>query len=295
MSSLRVSRFVTAAATCVALGGCGGGAALMHPAHALAPNHTTLGGGVSSQFVLGNAADQIDSARATMNDASVLPNEEARYVEGALAQVLLGPGLAPWVGARAGLGYTSDAGLTYSGRALRLDGRHAFEMDDVALSAGLGASYVMKRPGHDAPSSAPGGSSEAVPGLDAGDVGGLGIDVPLIAGWRSQAELLQIWGGVRGGYERLRGNVLLSIDPALQPGDVEEDPLEAERYYAVGVIGLAVTIHPVVIALEVDGGYQHGEGTLRRPTGGPTLRSVGGTVDGLTLTPTAAVIGRLWD
>jgi len=275
--------------------GCGGGSALMHPAHALPPDRTTLGAGVSSQFVLGRGSDQIQAARTTMSDDTVLPSEEPAFVEGALAQALLAPGLAPWVGARAGLGFTSDAGVSYTGRSMRVDGRHAFESDSVAASIGLGGSYVMKRPGHDGPSDGPGGSDETVPGLDTGYVWGVGADLPILVGYRSQADLLQVWTGARFGYERLRGDVILRIDPALSSEELEQDPLEAERFYALAVVGLALSVHPVSIVVELDAGYQRGEGSIRRPDGSSGLRSVGGTVEGVSVTPTAALVGRLWD
>ena len=56
---------------------------------------------------------------------------------------LLGPGISPWVSARVGLPHANEAGLTYTGRSLRLDGRHAFSLGGAwALSLGLGASAV---------------------------------------------------------------------------------------------------------------------------------------------------------
>jgi hypothetical protein len=258
-----------------------------------------MGAGVSGQFVLGDPETHIQSARTAMTDNAVTTDEEQAYVNGAIAQVSLAPGLAPWVGARAGLGYTSDAGLTYTGRAVRIDGRHAFEAKDVALSIGLGVQGLLLRPGHDAPNDTTGGNDETIPGLDVGGVKGVGGDIPVIVGWRSTADLVQIWGGVRGGYERLWGTAVLRIDPAAS--EVEDrDKLNGDRAFILGVLGAALSISPVAVAIELDAGYQHAGGSIRRVidtpiVGGGTsteVRTINAKMDGFTVTPTAAVIGK---
>jgi hypothetical protein len=277
----------------LSLTACGGGGGLMHPAHTLPPNKVTMGAGVSSQFVLGDPETHIQSARTAMTDNAVTDStEEQSYVNGAIAQVLLAPGLAPWVGARAGVGYTSDAGLTYTGRSVRLDGRHGFEAKDVAASIGLGVQGLLVHPGHDAPTDTTGGSDETIPGLDTGGVTGAGFDIPAIVGWRSTADLVQVWGGVRGGYEQLWGHVVLRINS--DPSISEEDKASANRVFVLGVIGAALSISPVMVALELDGGYQHAEGSIDRPpdAANPQGHSVKAKMDGFTMTPTAALIGK---
>lgn len=273
--------------------GCGGGAPLLHPAHPLPQEHVAMGAGVSSQLVTGDADSRIADARAAMSDGAVDSDAERdAYVGGALAHSLLAPGLAPWVGARAGLGYSAEAGMTYSGRAVRIDGRYALANDSLAASAGLGASGVLARPGSDPPNEARGGSDEQVPGLDVGGVSGFGFDVPLLIGWRSTASLFQLWLGGRGGYERLRGTAVIRIDP--DPTQADEAPFEAERWFALGVLGLGVSIHPVTVAFELDAGYQSGSGSIRLTgaTGGRARH--GAKLDGVTLAPGAAVILNLW-
>jgi hypothetical protein len=262
--------------------GCGGGSPLFHPAHAMPPDHVTMGAGVSSQFVAGKASDQIQAARGTMADGIVDPTESDAYVAGALSEALLAPGLAPWVGARAGLGYTSEVGLAYTAHAVRLDGRHAFEFDQLALSAGLGLHTLLVHPGSDGSAS----SSDAIPGLDTGSVNGFGADVPVIVGWKSDADLFQIYGGVRGGYERLGGKVRVAYGIDLQ----EEDPIEAERYYAGGLFGFMVAIDPFAVVLELDAAYQSGKGHIERQS--PTRQRVDGRLEGFSITPGAAAIGR---
>ena len=267
----------------------------MHPAHTLAPNHVTMGAGVSSNFVLGDADTRIQNARTVMaNGALETPEEKREFVSGAVAYALLAPGLAPWVGARSGVGWSSDAGITYSGRGVRLDGRRSFEDGVLAASVGVGVTGVLVHPGHDQPGEARGGNDEAIPGLDLGGVRGVGAELPLLVGWRSQAELVQVWLGARTGYERLWGSVLLRTDP--DPTAEDSAPFEASRWFALGVLGVGVSIHPILIAIELDGGYQKADGSIRlkdNVSGARTRENA--DLQGLTLTPTAAVIGRLWD
>jgi len=263
----------------------------MHPAHALPQNRVSFGAGVSNQFVLGDASHAIDRARvaASPTGQGIDPVERDRdFITGAVAQTLGAPGLAPWVGARAGLGLTTEAGVSYTGRSARLDGRHAFEFGDKALSIGAGVSGVLAHPGHDEPSEAPriGNTLDAtgeIPGLDAGDVSGFGFDVPVIVGMRSDAELFQVWFGARGGYERLSGELLMALDPAAV---VERAELRASRWYAGGLLGVAIGVRPVFIAVELDASYQRFEGELDRTA---TSRA---KLDGLTLAPTGAVVAK---
>ncbi len=270
----------------------------MHPAHALGTGEVTMGAGVSSQFVLGEGDDKIRAARDAVGPGGAIAAntpEEQTYVEGAMAETLSGPGLAPWVGARTGVGYTTDVGLTYTGRRARLDGRHAFEDKNVALSAGLGASAILAHPTQSGDSTP---EYQNVPGFDSGPTRGWGFDVPVIAGWRSSPALLQFWGGVRGGYDRMVGHAILQIDPA---GTVEEDEFEGSRWFALGLVGLSLGIDPVLVAVELDAGFMGGKGSVKRPDPGATppppgqsgpTRRVDGKVETLVVTPTAAAIVR---
>jgi hypothetical protein len=260
----------------------------------------TLGAGLSSAFVLGEAQTEIDEARLAVGvpGEEVTGGREQDFVEGAVAIIATPPGLAPWVGGRVGVGEDSDAGVTYSGRSVRVDGRHAFEDDNVALSLGLGVSGLLQRPGSDAPAQsgpsgepvAPGGRTGQIPGLDAGNVTGFGADIPVIAGWRSDAELVSVWGGARGGYERMSGELLLRInlDPTVeQPAD-----FEATRWYAGGLVGLAVGVEPIRVAVELDVTWSQASGAIDVPAGtSPPARRTA-SVQAVTVVPAAAVVGR---
>src|SRR6187549_3089463 len=120
------------------LSGCGGSSTpLLHPAHALPAGRTAFAVGVSDRFVLGDAQQALDAAQQPMSGA---PPGDARHTRGLLVGLVEGPAVAPYAAARIGIPGTNEAGLSYSGHALRGDLRHAFEWDHSALSAGLGIS-----------------------------------------------------------------------------------------------------------------------------------------------------------
>jgi hypothetical protein len=292
--------------------GCGGGAALMHPAHTLPAGEVTFGAGASQTFVLGNANREVDQAIETINEdpgtpttpgtTRTLEERNADVLEGAIAYSLMTPGLAPWVGGRAGLGYDIEAGLTYTGRAVRLDARHAFESDRTALSLGLGVNSRLLHP-----EQSPGTIGE-VPLVNDGGLAGVGFDVPIIAGWRSSANLVQVYGGVRGGYEALFGTYLVtSVSQDSTDGEAE---VRARRGFVGGLFGLIVGVAPIWVGFELDGTYHHGRGKVNEvvehtapenwprdelwvpaPVSGFDQTETG-TLSAFGLTPTGVIIGQ---
>jgi hypothetical protein len=101
-----------------------------------------------------------------------------------------------------------------------------------------------------------------------------------------------LWSGARVGYERLGGTAVIRIDPG--PVVVDNAPFEAERWYAVGVLGLGVTFHPITLAVELDAGYQRGKGSIRLDDGTGTRVRHNATLDGISVTPGAALVLALW-
>ncbi|MDI1444948.1 hypothetical protein [Polyangium sp. 6x1] len=230
------------------LAGCGGGAPLLHPAHVLSPGKVTLGAGLSGQPVL-----------AALPSA---PGTDEAQAETVLQDRTIAPAVAPWVGGRAGIAGSNEAGLTYSGRAVRLDGRHAFTLSkSVALSLGLGGELIL--------SGRPSAGNN-----DAGSLLGGGLDVPLLIGWKSTGELYSGWIGPRAGISWVRG-ALPSADPA--------KPLTlAGEHVRVGMVaGLRLGFRHVHVALEVGGDWHTVSGSL-----GATDVSF----DQFSLTPAGALI-----
>lgn len=122
-------------ASALAFAGCGGGAPLLHPAHTLNPGDVAMGAGLSG--------------RVALLPPDAPPGLDAEEAAAGLEALTVAPAIAPWVSARIGLEGANEGGLTYSGRAVRLDGRHAFGLGTPTLSVGLGASVVSaRRPGN---------------------------------------------------------------------------------------------------------------------------------------------------
>jgi hypothetical protein len=107
--------------------------------------------------------------------------------------------------------------------------------------------------------------------------------------------LIQAWFGVRTGFERLTGEFRYELDsaPAIAPGSAEPaSPVHhvevtASRWYAGGLLGLAIGVHPLRVVMELDGAFQHLNGELR----GPSERSKLG-LSGFTLAPAGALVGE---
>jgi hypothetical protein len=220
--------------------GCGGGAPLLHPAHVLHPGFVEVGAGLSGELALVPAP-----ASPTLQELAV------------------SPGVAPWADARVGVVGDNEAGLTYTGRSLRVDGRHAFALGGAALSVGLGASaLVAHEPGR---------------GLDPSGVFGGGLDVPVLLGIHTRSDLYALWIGPRGGFELLRGR--LGIKNIGQPEEEVAD-VQATHAFVGGLVGFRTGFRHVHVAVEADFAYHHALGKL----GGTQL-----VLDQLTLTPGGAL------
>lgn len=265
---------------------CGGGAPLLHPAHALPAGHVSAGAGVSGQFVFRSA----EPPRAP-GPPPPMGETVQRGVEDAVARVALSPGVAPWVAVRGGLGARTEAGITYTGRTVRADARHAFGGDAVALSVGAGASGVFARSTDGAETGSPPPPPERLPlvGPELA-ANGYGFDVPIVVGWRSTASVVQVWAGARGGFERVAGDLpFVGVEGGapLPPAS-----FTATRWWGGGLVGAAVGLPPLMVAIELDVAYQaaSGSATLRGP--GAAAQPSEGTVTGLTLAPAGAIIGK---
>ncbi len=269
-------------ATSLALGAllllpaCGGGLPLLHPAHTLRQGHVSGAVGASGHFVLGDPDQAVTDADAAGPNG--IDQESAnRTAKGLAASVIGAEGVAPHVGARVGVAPTTEAGLAYSGRSVRLDGRHAFENKKYALSLGLGLHALLTHPAS---------SSKEPPstvGVDASGLKGYGVDLPVIVGYRSDADLVQLWAGLRGGYEHVFGDVYYS-----EGTDQVTASVTGDGYSAGALLGLAVGLSPIWVAAEISAGYLHASGKYDRDF------AAGGKadVDGVTVTPAGALIGR---
>jgi hypothetical protein len=248
------------AAVAVVVAGCGGGAPLLHPAHVLPPGELMVGAGVSGQLAL---------ARPPVEK---LPADQQN--QGTLQNLSVSPGVAPWAAGRVGIIGSNEAGLTYTGRSIRIDARHAFSLGKASLSIGLGASGLL-------PQQPSGGNAHGV--------WGGGADLPILIGIRSSSDIFSFWFGPRGGFEILTGQVQLS-DFA---GNTPLFDVDGKHFYAGLVAGIRVGFRHVHVAVELDGAYHAANGSFRPTTmpgvGATPAPSSSSSVQQLALTPAGAL------
>lgn len=247
--------------------GCHGSGPLLHPAHVLRPGNVSLGAGLSGDMIVAGAMAAPPEAGASAGDPAATEGAARRK----LSEITVSPGVAPWASARVGIEGRNEAGLTYTGRSLRLDGRHAFPIGEAALSLGLGASALFA--GDPGPS--------AGPSAEGSDVYGAGIDVPLLLGFRSDADLYALWLGPRLGLELLGGEVRL---PAA--GSATRGPLvdASGKHLRLGfVLGVRAGFRHVHVALEATATYHHATGEI---AGAPVALDQGTVAPGGGLTVT---------
>jgi hypothetical protein len=179
----------------------------------------TAGAGISGELALSKLS------RSGTNPAG----------DGRLAQIAAAPGVAPWVGGRIGITGSNEAGLTYTGRNVRLDVRHAFALGTAALSVGVGGSVIVaERAGQDAV-----GNS----------VYGGGVDIPVLFGVHSKSDLYAFWVGPRVGFEALGGQIT-------------NTDLSARHFTGGFVAGVRGGFRHIHVALEVDGAYHRANGSF---------------------------------
>ena len=264
--------------------GCGGGLPLLHPAQPLPSGVTSLSAGFGSQWVGGRANREIDDARAVVVSGQASPTLPSAAT---IAAALYRPGFFPWASMRLGLGHQSEAGLAYTGHRVRLDARYAWLRGPWAVSFGAGAGLGLA---HATASTGSGssafGSTEAIAGLDTSGTRAVALDLPLLVGWRSTADIGRVWLGVRPVYEHAYGSLSFT-----QASSVAQADLNANALTLNGILGLAMGLRPVYLALEFSVGGSHGRGSL---SGSPGSFAEGSaTITAITLTPAAALIWEM--
>jgi hypothetical protein len=222
--------FAVLVSAALGLLGCGAGAPLLHPAHVLHAGDVSAGAGLSGELTL----SQLDVGKGSD------PRDAGR-----LSQLAAAPDLAPWVSGRFGIAGNNEAGLTYTGRSLRVDVRHAFAIGTAALSVGVGGSMIAaERPGQDVAGST---------------VFGGGIDVPVLFGVHSKSDLYAFWIGPRGGFEALSGQI--AVSPGQTDGTTLAD-VKARHLFGGFVVGVRGGFRHVHVALELDGAYHRADGSI---------------------------------
>jgi len=199
----------------------------MHPAHTLDEGDVTLGAGMSGRLPL--APDRL------------APESDNRRI---LEESAFAPGVAPWVAGRFGFGGGYEAGLTYSGRTIRVDGRRAFDLGVPTLSVGVAASGLLPKRRDEL-------------GIR---VGGFGGDIPLMLGVRSDDDVYAAWLGLRGGAELLSGQRDLPADPLTGLAPSEE--IGGWHAHAGGLLGMRIGGRYLAAVLELNGAMHFAAGTV---------------------------------
>ncbi len=212
-----------------AVSACGGAAPLMHPAHALDAGQVTVGAGFSGQTAV-----------------SPLSEGVAKTSEQVLDDAAFSAGLAPWVGARFGFDGAYEAGLTYTGRTLRLDARRAFDLGLPTLSVGLGASGVLPKRRDEL-------------GIR---VGGGGGDLPILLGFRSRGDVYSIWLGARGGFELLGGRRVIESDPGSPTSEELIEDISAWHAQVGGLVGVRVGFRYIFAVFELGAAMHFASGEI---------------------------------
>jgi|HubBroStandDraft_1064217.scaffolds.fasta_scaffold02113_8 hypothetical protein len=246
---LSVSPSSLTLAALVGASGCGGGIPLLHPAQTLPLGDVRAATGFSGNIVTAGFANALQSAineePSGSGGAPSAPRTDSTYARGALVAASAGPGLAPFVAARVGIGSKVEAGIGYTGRAVRLDLRRSFDLPGRwALSVGAAGSAALY--GHQ--------DGTELADVDVGQMHGVGADVPVLLGYQSDADLYLLWFGARGGWEHVDISEVTS-----EPGATELGPapiaLSATRWWAGGLVGAAVGFRHVHVAMELDVDY----------------------------------------
>jgi hypothetical protein len=269
------------------LSACGGGAPLMHPVHTLPADDVSFAAGTTGRFALGGLHDSTEAldAAAALPGGARTPEQRASFVRGSLTQLAVAPAVAPFVSARAGLGQHNEAGLSYTGRSFRIDGRHAFEWPSLALSIGAGATGTLAQPGHQPEHDIndPDVSGAGLRTLTPTSVRGYGLDVPVLFGYRSSADVVKLWAGLRAGFEFDSANVAVVLSPDSLVGTTAS----VKRYWGGGLLGFSVGLSPVEVRVEVDAAYESVHGNVITREG-----AASGEVAGVSLTPGMAISAK---
>lgn len=251
--------------------GCGGGLPLLHPARTLPVGAVRAAGGFGANVAVGALAADVRQAEQDPSVASPPPaSGDTTYAKGALVLASVGPGLQPYGGARVGVGEQLEAGLAYTGRALRADVRRSFDLSTSwSLSVGAGGSAALY--GHQ--------EGSALPDVSLDQLHGWGADVPLLVGYESPGGLFMLWMGARGGWEHITISDLTSEPKAVTFGS-PPIALSATRLWAGGLAGLAVGFRHVHLALELDAAFARISGSYN---------DTSATVAGVSLAPASAL------
>jgi hypothetical protein len=227
------------------LAGCGGGLPLLHPAQTLGPGAVRASAGFGAVIATDAFATALQDATSQAAHNAGGPGSNALYAKGALVAASVAPGLAPFVGARVGVGDQTEGGLAYTGRAVRADLRRSVDISrHWALSVGAAGSAALY--GRQ--------TGEPLPDVDLGLLHGWGADVPVLLGYASDGDLYMVWLGARCGWEHVEVSQVRSV-PNSAASMTSRLSLSVTSLWGGGLLGLAVGFRHVHVSVEIDASY----------------------------------------
>jgi hypothetical protein len=152
---------------------------------------------------------------------------------------------------------------------------------------GAAASGALARPGdqpQDRVGDENGGKADA--GLRTAtltSLSGYGLELPVVFGYRSDADVVRAWIGVRAGFEHDTFDLALVESPDTPLGTTGS----ASRVWGGGLVGFSVGLSPIEVRVELDSAYERATGKLRLKAG-----DLSGTVAGWSLTPAMAISAK---
>jgi hypothetical protein len=278
-------RLAGAALSVFVVSGCGGGVPLLHPAHVLPPDTVSAGAGVSGNFTSESAERRISRGRAAAAEPLLEPANAREYAEGILTQALVAPEASPWIAARVGLEGDNEAGLTYTGRSVRLDGRHVFRLTDKwGLSVGVGGTALLGS--GDSGSDPFAGDAAQAPAEGELNATGWGADTPILVGYEGFNGFFEVWIGARAGFERVSGELRLGGE------GVRTADAEGTRWWFGNVAGFSLGLPPLWFRFELATTLHQLSGSLRanEPDSGIDFASL--EAAGWSLAPSVAIVGK---
>jgi hypothetical protein len=203
--------------------------------------------GLSAVAALGGLDEALRGARLEADANGNAPGSDATYTKGALVLAATGPAVAPFIGARVGIGSRFEGGLSYTGRSVRADVRRSFELTphwDASL--GVGGTGVLY--GHP--------ERTDLPGVDLDALHGVGADLPVLVGYASEEDLYAFWLGLRAGWQQVHISALSSEPQGVSVG-AQPISLTVTDLSAGGLLGAAVGFRHLHVAMEVALAYAH--------------------------------------
>ncbi len=266
----------------LAASGCGAAAPLLYPATPLADGMVAGGAGLSTSIPTRAGVRALDASRAASASELASEADEIAFAKGVIARALAAPGASPWLSARVGLPGSSEAGITYAGRVLRVDGRKVFGSGPIAVSLGLGISGLVS-----GPDESPGNREPDQP-----TIRGAGAELPVRAGYQVAGGFVAAWLGGRAGLDRVRGEIALPVADIDGSSPAAAVDLRADRWWLAPEAGVSIGPPPLSLRIGITAVYSSLRGRFE-PTDG---REDGRSLPRVSLSvwnvqPSAALVG----